>query len=238
MTIKIKDLINLDTAAKQMNTSIENILFDALEGKYQLFSLASEEQTIEMLPCKKEWIEEERFFIDRYNVKSSIFVETELGQVLKLNSTAVKGLIVNKSFSEVELFRELAPELGDSDYEYWKTSQELFRYEEWEDGKPKYNHVNLNSIFMLESDISNGDRLQNKTSTEAASNTSLKVIGLLLYHLAKSPKYASGSSPNKSQIKDLLLDLAQELSINQYGLSKVDERLLTKAIKYLETQKI
>jgi hypothetical protein len=69
------------------------------------------------------------------------------------------------------------------------------------------------------------------------STTALKVIGLLMHHLAKSPKYASGSSPNKSQIKELLLELAMELDVNNYGLSKVDERLLAEAMKYLETQK-
>jgi hypothetical protein len=69
------------------------------------------------------------------------------------------------------------------------------------------------------------------------STTSLKVIGLLMHHLAKSPKYASGTTPNKSQIKELLLELAMEMDINNYGLSKVDERLLAEAMKYLETQK-
>jgi hypothetical protein len=69
------------------------------------------------------------------------------------------------------------------------------------------------------------------------SNNALKVIGLLMRHLAKTPKYASGDSPNKSQIKELLLDLAEELKVNSYGLSKVDERLLSDAMTYLEEQK-
>jgi hypothetical protein len=73
---------------------------------------------------------------------------------------------------------------------------------------------------------------------EKTNNTALKVIGLLMHQLAKSPKYASGTSPNKSQIKELLLDLAEELGINPYGLSKVDERVLADALKYLETQKV
>ena len=58
-----------------------------------------------------------------------------------------------------------------------------------------------------------------------------------MHHLAKSPKYASGTSPNMSQIKELLLDLAEELDVNSYGLAKMDERILADAIKYLETQK-
>ena len=76
------------------------------------------------------------------------------------------------------------------------------------------------------------DNLVTKPST-----TSLKVIALLMHHLAKSPRYASGKSPNKSQIKKLLLELADELDIDDYGLNKVDERLLAEALKYLETQK-
>lgn len=74
-------------------------------------------------------------------------------------------------------------------------------------------------------------------ANEKPSSTALKVVGLLMHHLAKSPKYASGSYPNKSQIKELLLDLADELGVSNYGLSKVDERLLTEAMRYLETQK-
>jgi hypothetical protein len=69
------------------------------------------------------------------------------------------------------------------------------------------------------------------------TKTSLKTVGLLMMHLAKSPKYASGNAPNKSQIKELLLDLATEYGIKEYGLAKVDERLLTDAMEYLETQK-
>jgi hypothetical protein len=34
-----------------------------------------------------------------------------------------------------------------------------------------------------------------------------------------------------------LLELAVELDVNNYGLSKVDERLLKQASDYLETQK-
>ena len=58
-----------------------------------------------------------------------------------------------------------------------------------------------------------------------------------MHHLAKTPKYASGNTPNKSQIKALLLDLAAEFDVNEYGLSKVDERLLKEAMDYLEDQK-
>jgi hypothetical protein len=100
--------------------------------------------------------------------------------------------------------------------------------------------VVLDNLFV-------GPNLEVKVSSQESSvreiidkpsNTALKVIGLLMCHLAKSPKYSSGSSPNKSQIKELLLDLAEEQQVNAYGLSKVDERLLAEAMKYLESQKL
>ena len=101
--------------------------------------------------------------------------------------------------------------------------------------------LNIDDVFILENDIkvralkSNSDQRQ---STSKPSNTALKVLGLLMHDLAKkNKKYASGTSPNKSQIKELLIDLAVELDINQYGLSKVDERLLTDALNYLDSQK-
>ena len=98
----------------------------------------------------------------------------------------------------------------------------------------------LITIDNLYADTKKNSQLMKKGShsdNQPNSSTALKVIGLLMHHLAKSPKYASGTSPNKSQIKELLLELAVELDINNYGLSKVDERLLAEAMKYLETQK-
>lgn len=88
--------------------------------------------------------------------------------------------------------------------------------------------------------IHNNPAIEDKApvaTEDKPSNTSLKIIGLLMHHLAKTPKYASGASPNKSQIKELLLDLAEELGVKNYGLSKVDERLLAEAMNYLENQK-
>jgi len=106
---------------------------------------------------------------------------------------------------------------------------------------PEYDSISLARVHVLEhSLVSQRDSKKSlaKAATDNASKTSLKVIGLLMHHLAKSPKYASGTSPNKSQIKELLLELASELGIDPYGLNKVDERLLTDAMKYLEDQKL
>lgn len=88
--------------------------------------------------------------------------------------------------------------------------------------------------------IYNNPAIKDKAPTateDKPSKTSLKVIGLLMHHLARHSGYASGTSPNKSQIKELLLVLAEEVQVNDYGLQKVDERLLADAMRYLETQK-
>ena len=71
---------------------------------------------------------------------------------------------------------------------------------------------------------------------EAPSKTALKVIGLFMLHLNKG-KYSNNGKPNKSQIKELLIALSKDNSIDDYGLSKVDERLLTDALAYLKEQK-
>lgn len=237
MTTMLRDLVSLNKVLEQMKREVTDLLFDALDGKFQLFALATAEQAINLIPCKKEWIEEEGFFIDVYDKNDARYVEIEVGQVIALNQPAIKGLIVNKQFSVVELFRTLCPELVDTDREYWRTAEELYGCQKWVDGKANYNHVELGSIYMLKSDANPTKKSSVAASSEVPSNTSLKVIGLLMHHLAKSPKYAAGSSPNKSQIKELLLDLAEELGVSSYGLSKVDERLLAEAMKYLETQK-
>ena len=99
------------------------------------------------------------------------------------------------------------------------------------DSKP----VSPDDLYALEKDTET-TTTPSRTQKEPTS-TSLKVVGLLMHHLAKSPKYASGSSPYKSEIKKLLMTLADELGIDDYGLNKVDERLLRDAMTHLETQK-
>ncbi len=78
---------------------------------------------------------------------------------------------------------------------------------------------------------------KNLTSdNEAPSKTALKVIGLLMHHL-NSGKYSNNGKPNKSQIKELLLELAKEHKIDSYGLRKADERILNDAFLYMNEQK-
>ncbi|NRP58360.1 MULTISPECIES: hypothetical protein [unclassified Marinobacterium] len=238
MTKSLRDLINLSEAASTIKLDVSDLLFNALEGKLDLFTISTSERTLDLFPCKKEWVDEEGFFIDTYDRENRQHFELEIGQVLALNKSAIKGLIVNQKFLEVELLRNLGDDLTDTEFDHWRTAEELYDHHKWVDGKPSYKEVELDNIFMLKSEVNSSKQLSTSPVNNAlASNTSLKVIGLLMHHLAKSPKYASGTSPNKSQIKELLLELAVELDVNNYGLSKVDERLLAEAMKYLETQK-
>jgi hypothetical protein len=127
-------------------------------------------------------------------------------------------------------FEESEVDLGDLMYEY---VPEGFKLTLMQDGSARgitIDNLYINPDLPQETNVSGNN--ENKPS-----NNALKVIGLLMRHLAKTPKYASGDSPNKSQIKELLLDLAEELNVNSYGLSKVDERLLSDAMTYLEDQK-
>ena len=164
------------------------------------------------------------------------YVDCSLGQPLILSERAIKQLITSNSFSEAELYKPLAP-LPDG-FDFWETEREIY---DWEENLPEYDSISLARVHVLEhSLVSQRESKKSlvRAATDNASKTSLKVIALLMHHLAKSPKYASGTSPNKSQIKELLLELASELGIDPYGLNKVDERLLSDAMKYLEEQKL
>jgi hypothetical protein len=239
MTLELKNLININDAATTMRVSINDLLFNALEDKLKLFSIAAEDLTTHLIPCNKEWIEEERFYIDTYELSNSVWIEISKYQIIELNSAATKSLIIDKNFSSVELVRSLGCNLDDSKFDYWKTNEELFRFDKTINDKPEYDNIGLEKVYILNSAIDDTSKLSSSVTHHSASptNTSLKVIGLLMHHLAKSPKYLSGIAPNKSQIKELLLQLAVELDMNNYGLNKVDERLLNDAMKYLETQK-
>ena len=235
----LRDLVRLEDAALKLKIEISELLFEALEGKLQLVALSKVERSVGLVPCKKEWVEEEQFFIDLYDQEDRLLVDVEVAQPLHLNNSAIKELIVNGQFSEVELFRNLGPDLSDSEFEYWRTSEELYDHRDWVDGKPNYSQIALDEVHAVGSELKQNNKKvhSNAETLETPSNTSLKVVGLLMHYLAKTKGYASGTSPNKSQIKELLLQLAAELDVDNYGLNKVDERLLSEALKYLETQK-
>lgn len=80
---------------------------------------------------------------------------------------------------------------------------------------------------------------QTTSTGEALNKTALKVIGLFMYDLSeRGKKYTNNGQPNKSQIKDFLQTLATKYKIDDHGLRKVDERLLTNALNYFNEQKI
>ncbi len=62
----------------------------------------------------------------------------------------------------------------------------------------------------------------------------LKVLGLLIHHLAqKNPYKNPKGEPNLSKIKDDILDMANSLNIDSLGLAKINERLLKEAIEHV-----
>ena len=177
-----------------------------------------------------------------------------------LEEDFINGTVTDKNFDEAPSYIEHAYNICDfilltDGYlkGLWKAENDsknrLYFEELFDLGTPEgYVLANLNresdddaitdNLFINPNPIASKTSEHPSASASAKhSTTSLKIIGLLMHHLAKSPKYASGSSPNKSQIKELLLELAVELDVNNYGLNKVDERLLTEALKHLETQK-
>lgn len=145
----------------------------------------------------------------------------EGGEIFRLPREVIKKLWINGECT----FSDLLNEGYQKDLEVNRT---------WEWSGPKT--ITTDNIFIEKRHFNRPNNIQKTDSN--GSKTALKVIALLMYHLSKSPKYASGSSPNKSQIKELLLELAVELEVNPYGLSKVDERILAEAMKYLEEQKL
>jgi len=145
----------------------------------------------------------------------------EGGEIFRLPREVIKKLWINGECT----FSDLLNEVYQKDLEVHRT---------WEWSGPKT--ITTDNIFIEKRHFNRPKNIQKTDSN--GTKTALKVIALLMYHLSKSPKYASGSSPNKSQIKELLLELAIELEVNPYGLSKVDERILAEAMKYLEEQKL
>lgn len=240
MTINIRDLLKITEASTKHKKEPKDILFDALEGNCSLYVISDKDIREALVPCRAGELHHvvPGEFIDQYRpmLNHLQYVDIQLGQPLALNKTAIKHLIINQCFSEVELFREQAPAVENLEFDFWKTEREIYEWEKL----PEYASITLDHVLVPKSALTI-QTLGNKPATsnirDNTSNTALKVIALLMHHLAKNPKYASGKSPNKSQIKELLIELAADLGVNNYGLSKVDERLLTDAMKHLEEQK-
>ena len=239
MDNKVKNLISLDEASEKANLSCNELLYKALDKQLGLYYLSSKDKREALVPCINGTLHHASVgdFIHQYKplLDQIEYVDVQIAQPLRLNERAIKELLVSRQFNEVELYRELAPEIDDVDF--WKTEREVY---DWEEDLPEYDTIKLEQVQVCELELEKCllvKGLPPKNVSENPSTTSLKVIALLMHHLSKSPKYASGGAPNKSQIKELLLELAVELDVNNYGLSKVDERLLKQASDYLETQK-
>lgn len=239
MVTELKDLVAIDVAASVLKRDSSELLFRGLAGDADLFCVANQDEVIQIYPCRREWIDEERFSVDVYDPHTAQELQISTGQIVKLTEAAIKCLLVNKFITKLELYRCLFPELPDTSFDYWRVRQELYPDQSWKNGAPCFEEIPLVKMFTTKSEAKKSTQESEDTQfgNNSATSTALKVIGLLMYHLAKSPKYATGSKPNKSQIKALLQELADELGVDDYGLNKVDERVLSEAMKHLENQK-
>lgn len=250
--LSVFDLVPFNEATSLLQISEKALLKVAAANELELFYSAKEPQSfiLQLSEYTNHYDERGKAFTpsgdwfplfdynrDQNPIQKELTVKQ--GEVLRLDVECITSLFVNGNFNKLDLLNaqldknQLLLDGMNTNYNggslKWILDPELDEL------------LNIDDVFILENDIkvralkSNSDQRQ---STSKPSNTALKVLGLLMHYLAKkNKKYASGSSPNKSQIKELLIDLAVELDINQYGLSKVDERLLTDALSYLESQK-
>ena len=233
-------------ALEKFDISEIELLRAAAAGKFRLCYLAPQMEVVSFKLAQLENTFDDEFLwlpiFDYEDDQASISatVEVNLGDPFILNADNIKSLLVVGSCSKYDL---LAANL-DTEEALKQASSTNYGGGplRWVTDTNNEQILTISDTYVVEADIdASKDHAPQKQSMEGSkgtSNTGLKVIALFMHHLAKSPKYASGTTPNKSQIKELLLDLATELEVNPYGLSKVDERLLTDALKYLEEQKL
>ena len=70
-----------------------------------------------------------------------------------------------------------------------------------------------------------------------ANLAALKVIGLMMWDLANDkPSLMHGERPNREQIRNHLLKLAERYEVDSYGLSKSHEGILKQAMEYVAIQ--
>jgi len=78
----------------------------------------------------------------------------------------------------------------------------------------------------------------NTQKTNSGLKTELLVAGLLIQHLAQQEGlYRSSGTINNLQVKNRLLELADEFDIKDQGLNNANERIIKNALKYLEERK-
>ncbi|NRP52334.1 MULTISPECIES: hypothetical protein [unclassified Marinobacterium] len=244
MGISLLDLVTFTEAAANLKLTQQELLRAGMAEELRLFhpskkpgSIIFELAQIENLGMQNQfWAPVIDYDNDQGSISKTIHLK--IGHPFQLDYKCIASLLLNGNFSPFDL---LVAQL-DADLAMKSTARSNYHGGElrWITETELNEDLNIEDVFVLESDIAaklTASKSETTTTTKKPSDTALKVIGLLMHHLAKSPKYASGGSPNKSQIKELLLELANELDINNYRLSKVDERLLVDAMKYLETQK-
>ncbi len=239
MSIEIKELVDLARASEKYKISQNDILFKSLDSQLSLYYLSPKSIREALIPCVEGTLHHAApgQFIHQYQplMDKVTYVDVQIAQPLRLNQQAIKELLVSRQFNEVELYRELAQEMDGVDF--WKTERELH---DCDGTQPGYGIVTLEQIRISELKLEECLAISKKApanGSERPSATALKVIGLLMHHLAKNGQFQNHGLPNKSQIKVLLLKLADEQGINDFGLNRVDERLLADAMEYLETQK-
>lgn len=236
--IDFNNLTKLNEDSLQL-TKIE-LANSALAGKTELFYVtkAREYLVYELSELtnlfdehKQEWLPLFDYDKDQSSITNKI--QFDIGIPVKLNSRCLMSLVLNGHFEKQDLFDEHHPSVNT----VLSESHTNYAHGEvkWILNTEQTQKVSYEDLFVVKDN--KPKNLSINSSENSPSNTALKVIGLLMKNLAKIPRFASGTSPNKAQIKELLLDLAVEFDINNYGLSKVDERLLVDAMKYLDNQK-
>lgn len=80
--------------------------------------------------------------------------------------------------------------------------------------------------------------IESEYRSEKEDPKALKVLGLLIHHLAKKTPYKNAKGePNLSKIKDDVLDVASDLNVDSLGLTKINERLLKDALEFVNNQR-
>ena len=208
--MNLQDLEAISDHIQSKKITFKSLMHQALDGGTEIFYVIPE-MTFVTFHYTEPW---------RGPVKNESYVQDfEIGDTILLSEHVIKELWITGKTSLSQVLNSDSP-----------AGFEVINFPNEDDFAITAEDLYLRKGVMAATN-------DQKQTIQQPSTTALKVIGLLMHHLAKSPKYASGSSPNKSQIKELLLELDNELDINHSGLSKVDERLLAEAMKYLETQK-
>tara|TARA_R110000737_G_scaffold67694_2_gene95703 strand:- start:4066 stop:4833 length:768 start_codon:yes stop_codon:yes gene_type:complete len=220
---KLDELLPIEVYAKTNKISVKEVIGLGIIGRLNIFYVFDGPSLVIYEPVSDSY----KALGTKNNMVADdgcIEIEYLAPDVIKIAKLPLNLLYTNNQTELINLIKANTPE--------------GFMFDRMLDGAGRI--VDVNKVFITTELVSQTPTHSAKQELQAFSDrptqTSLKVISLLMLHLAKSPKYALGDQPNKSQIKELLLDLASEFNIKEYGLSKVDERLLKDAMKYLETQ--